>query len=315
VGDDAQAVALFLRDRASRSPHTLRAYGAELRRLVAWCEAHQLGPLSDLTRHDLLAYRQALRKPTCDRPAFSRARSRRRRALAVVASLFRYWTETGYLTANPAAGLVRGGRSRASFAPQRMLSPALLAACDAWAAEVVTGEDALVIARRHAIWMLYRYAGARLVEFVWSDAVQLPKLEVDDNGHWTLHVLGRGNKTRAILLPARCVPALSTYRQLRGLPSQPAPFEHAALIHGLKGGSLQSSGLYDEVKAIFVAAAERRERSDPPARRACAKPRRTGCATPTRACSSLTIRCRCRPRRRCWVTLRCRPPLAMRRRT
>jgi hypothetical protein len=203
---------------------------------------------------------------------------------------------------------VRGGRSRASFAPQRMLSPALLAACDAWAAEVVTGEDALVIARRHAIWMLYRYAGARLVEFVWSDAVQLPKLEVDDNGHWTLHVLGRGNKTRAILLPARCVPVLSTYRQLRGLPSQPAPFEHAALIHGLKGGSLQSSGLYDEVKAIFVAAAKRRERSDPPARRACAKPRRTGCATPTRACSSLTIRCRCRPRRRCWVTLRCRIP-------
>jgi hypothetical protein len=28
-----------------------------------------------------------------------------------------------YLTANPAAGLVRGGRSRASIAPQRMLPP------------------------------------------------------------------------------------------------------------------------------------------------------------------------------------------------
>ncbi len=66
VGDDAQAVALFLRDRASRSPHTLRAYRAELRRLIAWCEAHHLGPLSDLTRHDLLAYRQALRKPHRD---------------------------------------------------------------------------------------------------------------------------------------------------------------------------------------------------------------------------------------------------------
>ncbi|CAB3724036.1 hypothetical protein LMG22037_05016 [Paraburkholderia phenoliruptrix] len=34
VGDDAHAVALFLRDRASRSPHTLRAYPTELRRLV-----------------------------------------------------------------------------------------------------------------------------------------------------------------------------------------------------------------------------------------------------------------------------------------
>ncbi|WP_407947480.1 hypothetical protein [Paraburkholderia polaris] len=30
---------------------------ADLRRLIAWCERERLGPLSDLTRHDLLAYR------------------------------------------------------------------------------------------------------------------------------------------------------------------------------------------------------------------------------------------------------------------
>jgi integrase/recombinase XerC len=58
-------------------------------------------------------------------------------------------------------------------------------------------------------------------------------------------------------------PVFATYRQLRGLPIQPAPFEHAALNHGLKGGSLQSSGLYDEVKAIFVGGAEQLERTDP----------------------------------------------------
>jgi integrase/recombinase XerC len=95
VGDDAQAVALFLRDRASRSPHTLRAYRAELRRLVTWCEAQQLGPLSDLTRHDLLAYRQALRKPSRDTVGDRGQKvseATRARALAVVASLFRYWT-------------------------------------------------------------------------------------------------------------------------------------------------------------------------------------------------------------------------------
>ena len=78
------------------------------------------------------------------------------RALAVVASLFRYWTETGYLSANPAAGLVRGGRSRASFAPQRMLRPALLAACDAQVAETVVDGDALVTVRRRTSWTLYR---------------------------------------------------------------------------------------------------------------------------------------------------------------
>ncbi|PTB17059.1 integrase [Trinickia symbiotica] len=266
VGDAAQAVALFLRDRASRSPHTLRAYRAELRRLVAWCEAHQLGPLSDLTRHDLLAYRQALRQPTHETVGDVRRRvseALQSRALAVVASLFRYWTETGYLSANPAAGLVRGGRSRASFAPKRMLPPALLAACDAWVAEVIAGDEPLVSARRRAIWALYRYAGVRLIELVWSEEAQLPRLEIDDQGSWTLTVLGKGRKTRAIPLPVICVSVLRTYRVLRGLPPQPPLFEHAALIQGLKGGSLKGSGLYDEVKTIFVAAAERLANTDP----------------------------------------------------
>jgi integrase/recombinase XerC len=265
VGDDAQAVALFLRDRASRSPHTLRAYRAELRRLVAWCEQHQRGPLSDLTRHDLLAYRQTLRRPMQDAAGDTprkMSEALQSRALAVVASLFRYWTETGYLTANPAAGLVHGGRSRASYAPQRMLPTALLAACDAWVAETPTDENAVVTARRRAIWTLYRYAGVRLIELVWSDEAQLPRLEGDEHNGWTLHVLGKGRKPRAIPLPAACVPVLSAYRQLRGLSALPGPFEHAALVHGLKGGSLKGSGLYDEVKAIFAAAADRLEKSD-----------------------------------------------------
>jgi integrase/recombinase XerC len=225
VGDDAQAVALFLRDRASRSPHTLRAYRTELRRLVAWCDMHGLGPLSDLTRHDLLAYRQALRRPPQEVSGDGQRRkvseATQARALAIVASLFRYWTETGYLSANPGAGLVRGARPRASFVSQRMLPTALMETCDAWVAEVVEGDDALVVARRRAIWTLYRYAGVRLVELVWSDEAQLPRLEADDDGSWTLHVLGKGRKTRAVPLPAVCVPILRAYRQLRGLTAQP----------------------------------------------------------------------------------------------
>ena len=58
------------------------------------------------------------------------------------------------------------------------------------------------------------------------------------------------------------MPVLKTYRQLRVLPVLPSPYEHAALIHSIKGGSLNSSGLYDEVKAIFVAAAGRLGKTD-----------------------------------------------------
>jgi integrase/recombinase XerC len=78
----------------------------------------------------------------------------------------------------------------------------------------------------------------------------------------TLHVLGNGNKGRSIPLPAACVAFVRTYRHLRGLPPQPPTREHAPLIHGLKGGSLQRSGLYDEVKAIFAAAADQLEKTE-----------------------------------------------------
>ncbi|RQY93889.1 integrase [Burkholderia stagnalis] len=262
VGDDAQAVALFLRDRGSRSPHTARAYRTEIRRLAGWCVTRELGPLSDLTRHDLLEYKQMLHRPARDladdvQPENTLSESTQARALAVVASLFRYWTETGYLTANPAAGLVRGQARHAGFAPARMLTSAQLAACDAQVDTVNGDVEPLVAARRQAIWRLYRYAGVRLVELVWSDDRQLPTLDVDAEGNWTLKVCGKGQKPRAIPLPAICVSSLQGYRQLRGLPARPAPGEHAALIHGLKGGTLQSSGLYDEVKAIFRSAAAR----------------------------------------------------------
>ncbi|TAM04964.1 MAG: integrase [Paraburkholderia sp.] len=267
VGDDAQAVALFLRDRGSRSPHTARAYRTEIRRLAAWCIAQDLGPLSDLTRHDLLEYKRTLCRPAKDaghaRPGRALSEAAQARALAVVASLFRYWTETGYLTANSAAGLVRGQSRHAGFAPTRMLTSAQLAACDAQIDTVESDIEPLVAARRRAIWRLYRYAGVRLAELVWFDARQLPALDIDANGNWTLNVCGKGRKPRAIPLPAVCVSSLQAYRRLRGLPAQPEPREHAALIHGLKGGTLQGSGLYDEVNAIFQSAAARLDATDP----------------------------------------------------
>ncbi len=266
VDDDAQAIALFLRDRGSRSVHTTRAYVTEIRRLAVWCIAHELGPLSDLTRHDLLSYRRALHHPARDVNDVAARRlstSSQARALAVIASLFRYWTETGYLTANPAAGLVRGQRRHAGFAPTRMLTAAQLAACDAQVIDGIADGDPVVVARRRTIWTLYRYAGVRLVELVWTDELTLPVVEANADGCWTLHVCGKGRKSRAIPLPQVCVAVLQAYRQLRGLPAQPESGERVALIHGLKGGSLQSSGLYDEVKAIFQAAAETLEPTDP----------------------------------------------------
>jgi hypothetical protein len=51
-----------------------------------------------------------------------------------------------------------------------------------------------------------------------------------------------------------CVPALCAYRLARALPERPSPFERVALIHSDKRDALVHSGLYDEVKAVLLAA-------------------------------------------------------------
>jgi integrase/recombinase XerC len=274
VADDAQAVILFLRDRAGRSPHTLRAYLADLRRLIAWCEREHLGPLSDLARHDLLAYRREVEQACGDiqtspgsrergrpgRPGATSARSTAvpSRALAVVSSLFRYWLRTGYLIANPAADLSGGGAARAAWSPTRIMPAGVVALCDTVVTAAPPADVApLAWARRCAIWSLYRYGGVRLAELVWTDSTGLPRLDVDTDDHWTLHVRGKGNKLRAIPLPAVCVPALRAYRLARGLPPVPPPFERLPVIHSERRDALGASGLYDEVKAVFRAAEER----------------------------------------------------------
>ncbi|MBN3756233.1 tyrosine-type recombinase/integrase [Paraburkholderia sp. Tr-20389] len=288
VTDDARALALFLRDRAQRSPHTLRAYRTELRRLIGWCEAHRRGPLSDLTRDDLLAFRQTLgpagrtggnpsmvlSQPSAARAGTpSRSDAGRRRALAVISSLFRYWQKTGYLVINPAAELSGGGAARMTWTPSRILPARVLAQCDTVTAGArPPGVSVLVWARRCAIWTLYRFAGVRLAELEWSAELGLPRLSVEPDattaadpahgssgatgGQWTLHVRGKGGKLRAIPLPSRCAPVLRDYRVLRGLAAEPAPFESVPLIHSEKRDALGHSGLYDEVKAVLQAAEE-----------------------------------------------------------
>jgi integrase/recombinase XerC len=195
VTDDALALALFLRDRAQRSPHTLRAYRTELRRLIGWCEAHRRGPLSDLTRDDLLAFRHTLGpagsigsassmvpfSPHAVRASKpSRSDASRRRGLAVISSLFRYWQKTGYLIINPAAELSGGGAARMTWTPARILPAQVLTLCDTVTAGArPPGVSVLVWARRCAIWTLYRFAGVRLAELEWSAELGLPRLSVE----------------------------------------------------------------------------------------------------------------------------------------
>jgi site-specific recombinase XerD len=272
--DDHAAVAAFLRERAARSRHTWRAYLAELQRLALWCHSRGRGPLSDLTRQDLLAYRHALGQPVIEAGAMASDQTRRTsalsqrsqaRALAVVASLFGHWHDTGYLLGNPAAGLVGGARACAGFTPKGFVPAPLLQACDAWAVRstpAAPSAEALRRWRQVAVWTVFRFAGIRLSELAWAADAGLPRLDIDERGGWTLRVLGKGDKERAIPLTRSCAQVLRDYRQARGLPALPGALERAPLIHGEKGSALVARCLYDEVKAVLFAVADKLEPGD-----------------------------------------------------
>lgn len=274
ANDDYAALTAFLRERTCRSRHTWRAYAKELERLVTWCQEQDLGPLSDLTRLDLLKFRSHLQTiqpgsrsagQETSTPTSSMSEKSQARALAVVASLYRYWHDTGYLQGNPAAGLTGGSRAQAGFTPTRLVSAELLALCDAWAdrsLQTLQMTDVNIV-RRCAIWILFRFSGARLAELAWNPSQALPRIEYDKVGAITLTVLGKGNKIRQIPLPTICGHVLRRYRLARGLSEQPDALEQIPLIHGEKAGYLGARGLYNEVKAVLLAVAGEIEQDDP----------------------------------------------------
>jgi site-specific recombinase XerD len=186
------------------------------------------------------------------------------RALAVIASLFRYWHATGYLQSNPAAGFTGGSRAQAGFVPTRFIPSHLLEYCDAWVARSVAAVDATLEHRRlAAIWTLFRFSGARLAELAWQQKSGLPRLELDSSGKGLLTVLGKGNKNRAIPLPSICNEVLRKYRLARGLAAETDPVETVPLFHGAKGGALGEAGLYKQVKHLLLTVANDVQGTDP----------------------------------------------------
>jgi site-specific recombinase XerD len=280
ASDDLGALSAFMRERAGRSVHTWRAYVAELERLTHWCIEAGLGPFSDLTRQDLLRYKVALSRAAAAVPidgtdgkvavvgtaymANQLSEKSQARALAVIASLFRYWHSTGYLLSNPAAGFTGGSRAQAGFVPTRFIPAHLLEHCDAWVARSVATVDATLDQRRlAAIWTLFRFSGARLAELAWHQKSRMPRLELDASDKGLLTVLGKGNKSRAIPLPSICNEVLRSYRVARGLGDDTDPMETVPLFHGAKGGALGATGLYREVKDLLQAAADGLQDNDP----------------------------------------------------
>jgi integrase/recombinase XerC len=251
VCDDRAALVLFLKERAARSRHTARAYAADVRRLIRWCEAHGVtGPLSALTRATLLDFRDDRRGATpAEDGGGERSEATRQRTMAVLRSLFGFLSSTGYLTSNPCARLGTTAAARAGFRPERILPPTAIACIDGWLGERSRDKGQPPdVARRAAALAVFRFTGVRLDEL--ASGQGFPRLSVDAQG-WTLTVMGKGQKKRSIPLPDICTLFLKRYRVACGLPATPSPAEVAPLIRGERGAGLGPSGLYRLVKSAF----------------------------------------------------------------
>ncbi|WP_322048262.1 tyrosine-type recombinase/integrase [Paraburkholderia sp. J67] len=253
LSDDQAAVRRFLQERASSSPHTMRAYMFELRRLIRWCEANGVrGPLSSLTRAVLLDYRDALRRrgaAQAEQGSEERSEAGQQRGLAVLRSLYGFLSSTGYLTSNPCARLGDGVAARARFHPERILPDRAVQAIDHWLRQRLhdtgQGPDGM---RCAAAVATLRFTGIRLDELASRNGY--PRVSIDAAG-WTLTVMGKGRKRRSVPVPDICTRFLKQYRIACGLPATPPPGEVEPLIRGKRGAGLGPSGLYRVVKAAL----------------------------------------------------------------
>ena len=217
ASNDAQVVAMWLH---GRPVNTQRAYVREVEAFFAFAAC----PLGAVTLGDVQAYADEL-------VARELAPASQSRALATVKSLFTFAFRIGALPVNVAA-VVRLPRLKSTLA-ERIVSAEVVTA-------VLSGE---AIPRNRALLRLLYGGGLRVSEAVglhWRDVV--PR----DGGRVQVTVFGKGDKTRAVLLPA-CF--AQEFARLRGDAPDDAP-----VFVSPRGGALTAGQAYRIVKAAAARA-------------------------------------------------------------
>jgi integrase/recombinase XerD len=216
VPADSQLVQLWLGTK--NSPDTRRAYGAEIRRFLAFAGK----PLSTVTLADLQAYAEILGQGSLQTAS-------QNRALTAVKSLLSFGHETGYLAFNVGAALKL--RPNQDNLARRILEESAIAKL------IESGNTC----RNRLILKLLYVSGVRVSELcrlTWSDA------QVRQEGG-QITVFGKGGKTRAILLKPR------VWQEL--LASRGASPSSDPIFRSRKGGALDAS----QVRRIVYSAAGR----------------------------------------------------------
>ncbi len=227
----------FLEELARRqvSPHTLEAYGADLRQFLEYFTPPQSEP-PPLAQLQVLEIREWLAN------LYSRASGAPlttvsiRRKLAAVRSLFRFLSREGLIPMNPAR-LVRTPKAPKSL-PDVMTAEQVNGLIDTVAADKF---ERAYPARDRAIFEFLYGCGIRV-----SELVGLNLEDIDRAERW-IRVRGKGKKERQVPFASKAADALDAYLAVRHVVPQ-----ERALFLNFRGQRLTRRGLGGIVKLYGI---------------------------------------------------------------
>ena len=249
---DIEAARLWITVKGARSAHTFDAYRREAWRLLLWLDEEGLC-LNDLTVEDVhrfyallvnpppswirpvkVSRKQRLGKTQVLRgPLSGQSLNHTRNVLSLMCT---YLQDIGYLQRNPF-------RSSAIPSVRKPLEPRRYLDQDAWdwlwdwlsGSEEDTGLETRQLARARWLFALLYHTGMRREE--------VAKGQMNDflyrDGHWSLKVVGKGNRERNITVNSALLDELVRYRQFLNLPGFPSPVEETPLLAPLHAKNAQ----------------------------------------------------------------------------
>ena len=214
-----EAFLTTMRAERGASPQTLRAYRADLRGLLAWLEASEIGDRTpdQISHKDLRRWLGSM--------AESSAVSTLCRKISTLRTFYRHLNKRGLCASNPAELLTlpRKGRPLA----------AVLNVDEAFALIDREGAGEPLEARNKAMWELLYGSGLRVSEMAGLDLG-----EVDLEEGWVV-VVGKGSKERLVPLTDPCAAAIRAWLPIRAaLIEEHAKVGQEALFLNHRGGRL-----------------------------------------------------------------------------
>jgi integrase/recombinase XerC len=204
----------YLAQEKRMSPHTVTNYQRDLKRLLVFCEQHDLLSWTALKSSHIRQFIAQLHQQGLSGRTIQRA-------LSAIRSLYRYLIREGLADLNPAQAV------QAPKSKKRL--PSTLDVDQMNGLLAISPNDGVIACRDCAIMELFYSSGLRLAELAGLDIRDV------DFGDQLVYVTGKGNKSRVVPVGKQAISALKTWLEKR---AQWASFEQSALFVGKQGRRL-----------------------------------------------------------------------------